>query len=212
MKGGNGVKRKDKRISRLGVLLITLAVLAALIATAVFAAYLRNSDEVENTFKPADSVTPEIIEKFEEFDNTVKKDVYFEVGDTEYPVYVRAAIVITWQKDGIVYFSRPDEATPILNNDDEIIGYNGDYTIDLNTDDWTLQEDGFYYFKSSVASGDETSILINECRQINAAPVEGYTLSVEVLVQTIQAVGSTDGENGAPVIDAWEDAGWNVLK
>lgn len=191
------MERKNKRVTRFSVLIITLAVLVATIAVSVFAAYLRNSDEVKNTFKPADSVTPEIIEKFEEFDNTVKKDVYFEVGDTDYPVYVRAAIVITWQdEDGIVYFSKPIQGT--------------DYTIDLNTDDWALKSDGFYYFKSSVASGGETSNLINSCTQIKAAPVDGYTLSVEILVQTVQAVGSTDGENGAPVTDAWEDAGWNV--
>lgn len=183
------MKRKDKRITRFSILLITIMVLAAIIAVSVFAAYLRNSGEVKNTFKPADSVVPQINETF---DKTVKENVYFEVGDTDYPVYVRAAIVITWQnKDGIVYFSKPEDT---------------DYTIDLNMTDWELREDGFYYFKDSVVSRGKTSNLINSCVQINEAPVDGYTLSVEIIVQTVQAVGSTDGENGAPVTDAWKDA------
>ena len=193
MKGGNGVNQNNKRISRFGMLLIIFTALAALISVSVFAAYLRNTNEVKNTFKPADSVVPEIVE---EFDGSVKEDVYFKVGDTDYPVYVRAAIVITWQnKDGIVYFSKPDP--------------DSDYSIDLNLNDWELRTDGFYYYKSSVASGGSTSILINSCTQTNDAPVDGYTLSVEILVQTVQAVGSTDGENGTPETDAWKDA-WNI--
>lgn len=168
--------------------------IAVVTATSVFAAYLRNSEEVKNIFKPADSVTPEISETF---DNTVKEDVYFKVGETDYPVYVRAAIVITWQNaDGIVYFSKPIE-------DDN-------YTIDLNLIDWEQKEDGFYYFRNPVISGGLTSSLIYECRQIKAAPVEGYTLNVEIIVQTVQAVGSTDGENNTPETDAWKDAAWNV--
>ncbi|MCH5317508.1 MAG: hypothetical protein J1E05_05980 [Eubacterium sp.] len=207
------MKQKSKRISRFGITAMTIAMIVAVVATSVFAAYLKNSVEVNNTFIPADSVTPEIIEKFEEFDNTVKKDLYFKVGLTEYPVYVRVAIVYTWQNEsGIVYFSKPTEATPIFDNENEIIGYNGDYTISLNTgatDDWVLRDDGFYYFKSPVESNGKTSVLINECRQVNAAPIEGYTLSVEVIVQTVQAVGSTDTPDNSPGIDAWKNA-WGI--
>lgn len=188
------MNRKNKRISQFGILLIILTVLAALISVSVFAAYLRNSNEVKNTFKPADSVVPEIVETF---DGSVKKDVSFKVGDTDYPVYVRAAIVITWQNEaGIVYFSQPN--------------LNTDYTISLNSTNWELRDDGFYYYKTSVPSGGQTSNLINVCEQIGDAPVDGFTLNVEILVQTIQAIGSTDGENGADEIPAWEDAGWNL--
>lgn len=194
MKGGNGVNRKNKRISQFGILLIILTVLAALFSVSVFAAYLRNSDEVKNTFKPADSVVPEIVETF---DDSVKKDVSFKVGKTDYPVYVRAAIIITWQNEaGIVYFSKPKADT--------------DYRISLNLADWELRDDGFYYYKTSVASEGQTSNLINVCEQISDAPVDDFTLNVEILVQTIQAIGSTDGENGAEEIPAWEDAGWDV--
>lgn len=187
------MKRKSAWITHFSILMITVVMIIAVTVTTVGASYLRNSGEVKNTFKPADSVTPEISETF---DNTVKEDVYFKVGNTGYPVYVRAKIVITWQdENGTVYFSLPDK-------DD-------DYTIDLNLTEWNLKEDGFYYYKNSVVSGGETSNLINSCEQIKAAPVDGYTLSVEILVQTVQAVGSTDGEAGAPETDAWKDA-WEL--
>lgn len=189
------MKRKKLHITKLSILLITIVTFLIVTAISVGASYLKNSGEVKNFFSPADSVTPKIVEKFKESDNTVKEDVYFEVGDTGYPVYVRAAIVITWQdKDGIVYFSKPTSNT--------------DYEIDLNLTDWELR-DGLYYYKKSVVSGGETSILINKCEQIKAAPVDGYTLSVEVIVQTVQAIGYTDGENGTPEKEAWKDA-WNI--
>lgn len=207
------MEQKKSKPSLGHILLIVLAAVAAF-AVAVSAAYIKLAD-VNNNFSPADSIDPEVVEKFEEFDKTLKKDVYFEVGETEYPVYVRVALVFTWQnEDGIVYFSKPVEATPILGDGDEIIGYSGDYTIDLNIDaddDWMLGDDGFYYYKYPVQSDDPTTILINECRQVNDAPADGYTLSVEIIVQTVQAVGFTDEDNENGVIPAYQDA-WHLYK
>lgn len=205
------MERRKKRITLISIVIILVA-LSAAFTSMLNAAYIKSSNDVVNTFDPADSVDPKIIE---DFDGTVKQNVYFEVDEnpdhlTEYPVYVRAAIVFTWQDEtGVVYYSKPIEATEY----DETNGYNGDYTIDLNTDGWELGADGFYYYKESVESGDKTDILIKECRQVNAAPAEGYTLSVEIIVQTVQAVGYTDGEdnmdeNDPNKIPAWDDAGW----
>ena len=203
------MEQRKKRITLISIVIILVA-LSVAFTSMLNAAYIKNSNDVVNTFKPADSIIPEIVE---DFDGTAKKNVYFEVGDTEYPVYVRATIVFTWQDEtGIVYYSKPIEATPILSDGGEIIGYDGDYTIDLNLSDtdWEYNEkDGFYYFKNPVKSGDKTGILINECRQVNAAPVEGYTLSVEIIVQTVQAVGYTDEDNENGVIPAYQDA-WNL--
>ena len=183
------MKQKSKRTT----LPIILVLLVALIVTAVFAAYLKNSVELVNTFKPADSIIPEVSE---DFDGELKKDVKFSVGNTEYPVYVRAKIVITWQKaDGTVYF-KPVEAD--------------DYEIDLNLTDWELKN-GFYYYKEAVESNGNTTNLINSCTQIKEAPADGYTLSVEIIVQTVQAIGSTDSANGAEEVPAWEDAQWQGM-
>ncbi|MCH5192288.1 MAG: hypothetical protein J1F23_09020 [Oscillospiraceae bacterium] len=203
------MKQKIPRKKWLPILPIVI-LLVTLITASVVAKYIKNTADVKNTFKPAASVTPEIIEEFEEHDDTLKKNVHFKVGTTEYPVYVRAAIVITWQnEDGVVYFSEPNKAKPIY-DEGIIIGYDGDYYIDLNSTDWEYNEDdGFYYYKSPVESGKETTNLIYECRQINAAPVEGYTLSVEIIVQTVQAIGYTDEDNPNGVIPAYQDA-WTL--
>lgn len=194
------MKQKNKQTMRFSI--IVIAAILVVTVSSVFAAYLKYSEVVLNNFESADSVTPTIHESFE--DKTVKKDVSFSVGSTEYPVYVRVAIVITWQnEDGIVYFKPVEE---------------DDYEIALNLDDWTLRDDGFYYYNEPVPSGGETSELIRICRQIKEAPVDGYTLSVNIIVQTIQAIGYTDGEdntdpdNDTGKIPAWDDADWEVLE
>lgn len=189
------MKQKKPQKTWLPILIIVIALIAVMSAL-VAAKYIKNAGDLVNKFSPADSVPPEIIEKFEESGNTVKEDVYFKIDDkAEYPVYVRAAIVITWQNEkGTVYFSKPETA---------------DYTLVLNTTYWEKKSDGFYYYSEPVESGGETPILIDECKQINPAPAEGYTLSVEIIAQTVQAVGSTDENNPNGVIPAYEDA-WGL--
>ena len=195
------MKKIKSWIMRYPSFLIVLAVIAVA-TTSVSAYYIRNSGEVKNDFTPAVSVTPEIIE--ETFDGQTKKNVYFKVGDTGYPVYVRTAIVVTWQnKDGVVYFSKPVE--------------NNDYTISLNTADWEEKastvdsNEVYHYLKDPVESGESTPYLIYECKQVGDPPAEGYTLNVDILVQTVQAIGYTDEDPKEEVpttypayMDAWQ--------
>lgn len=184
------MKQKSPRKTRLYILLTVFALVTA-IAAPVIAQFIKNSGNVVNKLSPADSVNPTIVETFD--DKAVKKDVYFKVGETDYPVYVRAAIVFTWQqKDGTVYFSQPTKGI--------------DYTLYLNSTDWEKGSDGFYYFKKPVKSGGETSVLIESCEQIKEAPTDGYTLSVEIIAQTVQAIGTTDDPSEK---EAWKDA-WNL--
>ena len=175
------------------------AVFAVLMSVAVpvFAYYITQSGTVTNEFTPADSVQPNVIETFDG-DKTVKSDVKVHVGDTGYPVYVRAEILITWQdKNGIVYYTKPNAGT--------------DYGLELNLTDWKLASDGFYYYQKSVESNGDTDVLIEKCEQkAEAAAPSGYSLSVEIITQTVQAIGRTDGDaNGENTIDAVEDA-WGV--
>lgn len=188
------MKQKRSWIARYRFLLIVLLA-AAVVTSSAIAYFIRNTGEVTNDFSPAGSVNPEINETF---DNNVKENVSIKVGKTGYPVYVRAAIVITWKdKDGIVYFSEPTKDT--------------DYTITLNAPDWEQKDDGFYYYIDStksdnplmaVQSDGSTKELIIECEPLNDAPADGYTLSVEIIAQTVQAVGTTDDD----LKDAYEDA------
>ena len=227
------MKRKNKIL--LSVCAVVL-LLAGLI-TVVFARYVKNAMEITNTFDPSVSVTPVVKETFQ---NGVRSDVYFEVGKTEYPVYVRAAIIINWKQDdnesvptgshkGDVFYSKPVEGVLISETDSSVDNsqdkYSGDYLMELNLVEdngqpgWVFDAtDGFYYYVNYVDSDIElqyvdsngvTANLIDSFRQINedTAP-DGFVLSVEIIVQTVQALGDTDGNPTTAPIPAYKDA-WN---
>ena len=181
MKGKIG-KKKILLISIIAVLVI------ATVSVAVYAAFIRNSDAVVNTFSPATSELPIIQEAF---DKNVKKDVKINVGDTDYPVYVRAAIVVNWQEtgqnDGAYYFAQSSS---------------DDYELVINEAKWEKHGD-YYYYLDPVPSNGTTESLILECYPKTSAPDENYSLSVTVAAQTVQAVGRTDDDTKSSVLDAW---------
>ncbi|MBO5157988.1 MAG: hypothetical protein J6B94_00150 [Lachnospiraceae bacterium] len=170
-----------KRACILPVFLIVLTV-----TTLTVNAYLRWSAVVENVFNAEASVVPAVNETFE---NNLKTDVSVNSGETEYSVYVRAAIIVTWVNgDGEVHAKVP------------VLGV--DYELDLNVDTDTdtskawFEKGGFYYHKDAVESENDTAVLINSCKPLKEAPSDGYTLKVEIITQTIQSAGMTDGEYG----------------
>lgn len=182
------MKPKKTRRRRLTAFVIILATFAVLFTTLVLAYYLRSTVEAENSFAPAGAVTPNVVETL---DGNTMENVCIEVGNTGYPVYVRAEIVLTWKdSNGSVFFSQP-----VLNTD---------YTLTLNTTDWEKGANGnYYYCKTPTESGRKTPALITHCEQITDMPE--YTLNVEILTQTVQAVGTTDTGN----VPAWKDA-WGL--
>lgn len=122
--------------------------------------------------------------------NSKKTNSCVNVGNPGYAVYVRAAIVITWEKsDGSVHAEVPLEGT------------GKDYLISLNETDWLKGADGFYYYRDMITSGD-TAPLIVSLTEINQPP-EDFTMHVEIIAQTIQALGTTDVSDIPAVVDAW---------
>ena len=179
--------RKSKRIA---AVLFAVVLLASSVGTAY--AYLSTgSDPVTNTLTPEAAEQPEILEHYTK---TEKRDVCVDVGDPGYAVYVRAAIVATWQNEkGEIHWKIPEAG--------QYVG-SGDYYLDWNDGDWFYHGD-FYYLKTMVTEG-ETPNLIDLCSQLVDAPDEGYTLHVEIVAQTIQALGTTDGNSPVPAVtDAW---------
>lgn len=172
--------------------LLTLLVIGA-IAGAVYAYLSATSGPVNNQMTVAPYPTIHIQETFTtdpDTGNLVKENVCVNVGDPGYAVYVRAAIVITWQdEDGNVYWEMPKKDVH--------------YRLDFNTSDWFQGSDGYYYYFNIVDSGDITTKLITSCYQIGESPVKGYTLRVEIIAQTIQALGTTDNGDIPAVTDAW---------
>lgn len=187
---------------------VLLVILAVIIITAIssptIARYIRSSAKTENRFSPARSVTPEIAESFVQGVSTVKKDVSVKVGDTNYPVYVRTGIIFNWRRssDELLYF-----VTPVQKPTADASAGEYDYTFEWNTDDWEYNKaDGYYYCKKPIDSGGQTPVLINRCEQLRTftdSNGEEYTLSVEIIVQTVQAVGHTDDDKLMAAQDAW---------
>lgn len=176
----NGLK---KSIIPLSILMLACVTFTTSLTVAKF---ISNANVMSNSFNPADSIDPTVYKTVE---NGEIKDVYVNVGNTKYPVYVRAVIVFTWVNDSDTYYVKP------------IVDV--DYQIMLNASDWRYESDGFYYHQSKVESGKNTNVLIRSCKQLETANVpDGYRLSVEVITETVQAVGTTDEDD----IDAWEDA------
>lgn len=173
--------------------LLAMIVLAATV-TLVYAYYIHRSNDLVNEFSPAPSVQPVVGESVGIYmlDGS-STNTAISVGETNYPVYVRAAIVLTWQGredngDNEIYFRPPVEGV--------------DYKIAIG-ENWTENSDGFYYYSLPVSSNGTTTDLISDISILSEG--DRYELSVEIIAQTIQAVGSD--ESGVPaVMDAW---GWS---
>lgn len=191
--------------------LVAIAVLG-LVSGGVVAYLSTSTGPVTNTFEAETATDPSISETMDTEKNE-KRNVAVYVGNPGYAVYVRAAVVVTWKDaSGNVLAQAPVEGT--------------DYTIVWNVDTDTDQDkpwfkhDGFYYHKAMVyntpdttdAHDGTTAVLINSCKPIKANG--DYHLSVEIITQTIQALGTTDGVKDADgnitdEIPAVEDA-WGV--
>ena len=150
------------------VLLVCVTVLLTFAVSGTVAFLADNSGPVVNEFTPV-NVTPSVTEKL---NNNVKSDVQIQnTGNID--AYIRAMVIITWQnKEGQVLAMLPQA---------------DDYSISWGTGWDRDTSDGFYYHTTKVAPGQLTSVLIKECKPLKAAPVEGYTLHVEILAQSIQA-------------------------
>ena len=167
---------KKKRTSSLIALSIITVMLFIVGGTLAYLA--DRTPEVVNTFTPS-KIETNIEEKFE---SNVKTNVRIQnTGDVD--AYIRARIVVTWQdKNGNVLGEKPVSGT--------------DYTMKQTLGKW-YQKDGLYYYKGRVSSGGYTAYLIDRCEPLKAAPVEGYTLHVEILAEAIQA------DPDAAIKDAW---------
>ena len=161
-------ERNNKRKSRV---LLSSLVIALMFVVGVTTAYLMtNTNSITNTFQPAQVACA--VE--ETFDRTTKENVKIKnTGNTE--AYIRAAVIVTWKdgENGNVYGSAP------------VAGE--DYEININSGDWFMASDGYYYYKSPVASGGETGVLISSCTAVQGKAPVGYGLNVEILCTAIQS-------------------------
>lgn len=167
---------------RIWLLLAALALaLTAIIGGTV--AWLQDQPRsARNTMIP--SRVPNQVE--EDLDGNVKNNVRIRcTGNVD--AYIRAAVTVNWVDDsGGVSGEKPLAGT--------------DFTWDLTMEGWKLGADGYFYHLTPVAPGDSTGILFTNCQP--KAEKKGFHLSVEIMGQSIQALGM-DGDT--PVVVAeWE--------
>ena len=177
-----------KNMKKKSILLLALTVLLLTCVVGSTIAYLATkSAEVSNTFTPT-QVTTAVVESFS---NNEKDNVKIQnTGTTD--AFIRATVVVTWQDaKGVVYAKKPVEGE--------------DYAINWVKDDWTDLTGGYYYYKTKVAPNGVTGVLFTDCKPLKAAPMDGYTLHVEIIGQGIQAQG-IPGETYA---NAWAQAADN---
>lgn len=166
-KYSKNVRKRRLRWSKQFVLLASIAAMLVGVIGGTLAYLTTETSEVVNTFTPASGG----VDIHEDFDQESKTNVYFtNTGD--YPVYMRATYV-AYLKDADGNIS--PIAPPLK-------------VKDINTTDWEERDDGYYYYKESVAAGDPTSNFINEITvEYNDEVPEGHYLVVDVIVETVQA-------------------------
>ena len=169
-----------------GWVLIGIALISMTIGSV--AAYLSIQRSAQNTLLTGEAVQPNIVETM---NDNVKSNVSVNVGNPGYAVYVRAAVVVTWKdNNGNVLAQTPDKNT--------------EYTITMG-DGW-FYDGGFWYCRTMVFSSDGTTdgispVLIKTCKPLVSKG--NYHLSVEIITQTIQALGTTDNGDRPAVTDTW---------
>lgn len=182
------MKSQRPMLKRIAPLLIVVAVLVAAAAVAVptIAYYIQKSNALKSDYGPAKAGVPIVV-----MQGGSVEGVTVKVEDEGYPVYVRAIVVINWQGSNGEHVA----FSPVY------------YNIQFGAD-WVAMEQGgisFYYYTKPVASGGETTALISKCNVSSQGEdiTIGYKLSIEVIAQTVQAIG-TDGANFG-----WSDA-WGI--
>ena len=172
---------KRKRI----IVLLVGAILLA--GTAGTLAWLSVTGVLVNQFGIG-SVTPSAQETLS---GNVKSDVKAKNTGTA-PAYIRAAVDIYWQDatSGARIWEEPKGET-----DYEIAWSVADASGANSASSWVKASDGFYYWTSPVAPGDETGVLINRVTELKTT--EGRNLVVDISTQAVQA---TPDE---AVHDAW---------
>lgn len=168
------------------MLLVSLVMLLTITVGGTLAYITTSDDPVKNIFTT--SQVPISVQE-DPFDGTVKNNVKIQ-NDGNTDAYIRAAVVVTWKdSSGNVYAIKPEVGV--------------DYQVTFPGDTgWVYREaDGFYYYTASIAPNNQTGVLLTNCKPLKSAPADGYTLSVEIVAESVQAKGF-DGSDKA-VVKAW---------
>ena len=178
---GKRMKKSKKTMTLLASLVLVLGIVVA--GTVAF--LVTNTNPVVNTFTPS-RVPNKVVETF---DGNVKSDVKIK-NEGDISAYIRVAVIANWVKDGEIYGEQP------------VLGR--DYTISPETvgNGWVKSGD-YYYYTQSVPKGETTDVLFDSIAPEEGKAPAGYSLSIEILSQSIQAKGKDSATGKTPVMIAW---------
>lgn len=189
-----------KNRKKMTAVVVSLLLILCMGAGGTLAYLIDKTDPKINTFE-AGYVEPTIHEEFP--DHQVKSNVKIEnTGNVD--AYIRAALVVTWQKKGENGETYIAPYAPVLRTD---------YSMTLNIPEnagrednvdgsWFLAADGFYYFSKAVAPDKLTDTLVVEAKQ-EKANADGYTLHLEILSSTIQSDWNGTDVTKHPAAQHW---------
>lgn len=132
---------------------------------------------VTNTFSPADVK----VDITEDFDKTTKENIRLK-NDGDIPVFLRAAVIVGWEKDGNTVY---DETGTLPDLPDDKLG-----------DGWT-QKGEYYYYTASVEPTASTTELFTVAITEPETKPDGARLQVTILAEGIQSTPR------AAIADAW---------
>ena len=171
--------KNRKRNTKLFASVLAIALVLTVGVGGTLAYLIANGGSITNIFNPTQA-SIQIVE--DTFDGNEKKNVYIE-NTCEIPVYVRVALVPTWEDAN----GNPVGTTATLD----------DLNIDWGSDKWVKSGD-YWYYKEAVAVGAVTENIIDTATVVTA---NGYKMNLQIIAEAIQADG-VKGETKA-VVDAW---------
>lgn len=182
MKPNHSEQRKRSILrDRPVVLAISVLVLILGLVGTTLGFLVDQTSEIKNTFQSAKA---EITVVEDIATPGVKNSVKIKNESDEFPVFIRARVIVTWKDDaGNVSATAPVEGT--------------DYELTWTKENWVKHTDGNYYYTNSVDVGDSTGILFTDCKPVDGKAPEGYHLSVEIIADCIQSYPA------AAVEEAW---------
>ena len=170
--------KNRKRNTKLFASVLAIALVLTVGVGGTLAYLIANGGSITNIFNP----TQASIQIVETFDKTTKEDVYVK-NTCEIPVYVRVALVPTWEDAN----GNPVGVSASLD----------DLAITWDLDKWVKSGD-YWYYKEAVAVGGQTENLIDEA---TVTTVNGYKMNLQIIAEAIQADGVK--ETTKAVVDAW---------
>lgn len=190
-RGAHEIPKKNK-FPAWGLILLLLLTLSVGGVTAYLSA---SSDTLTNKF----TVAPDAVVAVNQTMADPQYSNNVVVTDQGYAVYLRAAVVVNWEKT-------VDGKREILSKIPEA---SLDYSLSAKDESpWIQLGDGFYYYRYVIAdSGQFPPPVSLQVLPGNRHPE--YELKMTVYAQTVQAVGTTDEDHTTPNKDAVFDA-WGV--